>query len=90
MYDVGVISVHPKTKLIRERLIEAGASRYRAIFWEQQKDGGLVDILGQLVQDILELSRKRNDRAREEVLTLNAKEVSRFLEKILITDFTLD
>jgi hypothetical protein len=63
MYDVGVISIHPKTKLIRERLIKAGASRYRAIFWEQQKDGGLVDILGQLAQDILELSRKRNDRA---------------------------
>jgi hypothetical protein len=49
-----------------------------------------VDILGQFNQDILELSRKRNGRAREEVLTLIAKEVSRLLKKILIKDFKLD
>src|SRR4030042_1500324 len=50
-----VIRVHPKTKPIRQRLKGAKGSGYRAISWEQQREGVLVDILGKLVQDILEL-----------------------------------
>ena len=55
MCDIGGRHVRPKAKPIQERVRERGDSGYRAISWEQQREGILVDILGQLVQNILEV-----------------------------------